>query len=429
MREGYKMTKLGEIPKSWEVTRIGDSCKTFAGGTPKRNVQKYYQNGTIPWVKSGEVDSLNIQDAEEKVTELAIKETAARMIQPNSILIALYGATAGKVGFLRIEACCNQAVLAVNSNNDKLTNQYIYHYLKSITPKLLDLSQGSGQPNLSKKIIDNVRVPLPPLPEQRKIASILSTLDEKINCIEERIQATAELKKGLMQQLLSKGIGHRAFKKTKLGEIPKSWEVEICIDIGIEFIDGDRGENYPKSHEFLSEGYCLFLSAKNVTSNGFKFADCQFITKEKDKVLRKGKLKLNDIVITTRGSVGHIALYDSAIPYGQVRLNSGMVIMRDSNFLFNKIYLYQLLKSPIVTKQLELITSGSAQPQLTIKGLKRLRLPIPSIIEQQKIASILSAVDEKLETLKNKKAQHQELKKGLMQQLLTGKMRVKVEES
>jgi type I restriction enzyme S subunit len=229
-----------------------------------------------------------------------------------------------------------------------------------------------------------------------------------------------------MQRLLTKGIGHTEFKDSPLGEIPKSWGVETCEGIGVDFIDGDRSSNYPKTHDFLETGYCLFLSAKNVTKNGFRFEDCQFITKEKDDTLRKGKLDLNDIVITTRGSVGHIALFDSSAPYSIIRLNSGMVIMRDSKKHFDKQFLYQIMNSSFIENQIEFITSGSAQPQLTIAGLKKLKLPFLSIEEQQKIAEILYSVDKKLEVLSEKKTNYQELKQGLMQQLLTGKIRVAV---
>jgi type I restriction enzyme S subunit len=199
----FKDSALGKIPKSWEVNKIGETCHSFAGGTPKRSVKEYYKNGTISWVKSGEVDNDNITSAKESVTELAINETSTRLIKSKSILVALYGATAGKVGVLKIDACSNQAVLAINSNVDFISNQFLYHFLKSITKTLLDLCQGSGQPNLSKKIIDNVNIPIPQKGEQQKIATILTTTDEKLQVLSEKKTSYQELKQGLMQQLLT----------------------------------------------------------------------------------------------------------------------------------------------------------------------------------------------------------------------------------
>lgn len=416
--------EIDKLPENWRIKKLGQIAKTYAGGTPLRSNPLYY-NGNIPWVKSGEVDNPNIYETEESVTELAIKETATRFIEKNSVLIALYGATAGKVGRLRVRACSNQAVLAVNTIDENADNDFIYYYLKLSAEALIKMSQGSGQPNLSKGIIDKLLIKFPPLPEQQKIAKILSTVDAKIEAIDQRIAETQALKKGLMQQLLTKGIGHTKFNDSPLGEIPESWEVKELDKIGIQLIDGDRGSNYPKSKDFIeNEGYCLFLSAKNVTKNGFQFNELQFINEERDKLLRKGKLSRNDFVITTRGSVGHIAFYNDSVSFENIRLNSGMVILRDNQGIFENHFLYQIMRSPIFEAQISIITSGSAQPQLTIKTLKRLKLPIPNLAEQQKIAEILSSVDEKIQIQQDKKAEYQELKKGLMQQLLTGKIRV-----
>lgn len=423
MRGGYKMTDLGEIPEDWDVIKLGDYITSYAGGTPLRSNSSYYLHGTIPWVKSGEVNQSSITSTEESITEIAVRESSARIIQPNSILIALYGATAGNVGKLKIKASSNQAVLAVNSKNEALVNDFVYVYLKWATKKLLSLTQGSGQPNLSKGIIDSLLIPLPPLAEQQKIATILSTVDEKIEVIDAQITQTRELKKGLMQKLLTRGIGHTKYKDSVLGEIPESWEVVSADKLGIEFIDGDRGVNYPSSADFSEKGFCLFLSAKNVTKNGFQFDDCQFISKEKDDQLRKGKLSLWDLVITTRGSVGNIALFDNNVAYSNMRLNSGMVIVRDKDQIFDKNYLYQYFKSSLFQNQVENISFGSAQPQLTIKELKKIKLLNLPLNEQLSIAEVLKTIDSKLNVLANKWETYQQLKKGLMQQLLTGKVR------
>ena len=199
----FKTSELGEIPESWEVIKLGDHTSSFAGGTPLRSNAKYYLNGTIPWVKSGEVNQRNIICTEEKITELAIKKSSAKLIKPNSLLVALYGATAGNVGMLRIPASSNQAVLAINSNESRVTILYLYHYLKFTTHKLLSLTQGSGQPNLSKGLIDNLKVPIPTLDEQSKIANVLTGIDEKLEILQAKKENFTTLKRGLMQQLLT----------------------------------------------------------------------------------------------------------------------------------------------------------------------------------------------------------------------------------
>lgn len=165
----------------------------------------------------------------------------------------------------------------------------------------------------------------------------------------------------------------------------------------INIIDGDRGKKYPKASDFYNNEYCCFLNAKNVTKFGFNFTQTMFITKEKDDELRKGKLTRNDIILTTRGTIGNVALYNKNIEFENMRINSGMVIIRaDETNILNE-YLYWILKSKNIINQMEQIRSGSAQPQLPIASIKMLTFMLPPIETQKKIAKILSDFDDKIE--------------------------------
>lgn len=175
------------------------------------------------------------------------------------------------------------------------------------------------------------------------------------------------------------------WKECKLGEAPLS------------IIDGDRGKNYPNQNEFKNSGYCLFLSTKNVRLTGFDFADCQFISKERDVILRKGKLNKYDLVLTTRGTVGNIGYYSEDVNYENIRINSGMVIIRPQieqlvpKFNF---YIFRYLQKDFLT-----FTTGSAQPQLPIRDLNEIEIKLPPLPEQKTIASILSSLDDKIDLL------------------------------
>ena len=174
-------------------------------------------------------------------------------------------------------------------------------------------------------------------------------------------------------------------------------EFKKIQDIEIEIIDGDRGKNYPNGDDFKKEKYCLFLNAKNVTPKGFDFNETMFINKEKDKILRKGKLKRNDIVLTTRGTVGNVAYYSDDINYKNIRINSGMVILRcDNNMILSK-YLYYVFKSNYIQGQIKQIKTGSAQPQLPISILKNIEINMVNFIAQKKIVNILEKIDKKIE--------------------------------
>ena len=164
-----------------------------------------------------------------------------------------------------------------------------------------------------------------------------------------------------------------------------------------EIRDGDRGKNYPKQDEFYPQGYCLFLNTGNVTKEGLTFEENQFITKEKDEALRKGKLKRGDIVYTTRGTVGNAGYYNSNVPYENVRINSGMVILRANGEIVDARFLYQILKSEYYRPYFKQYCTGSAQPQLPIKNFSQIYLNVPDIKTQHRIADILSAYDDLIE--------------------------------
>ena len=176
-------------------------------------------------------------------------------------------------------------------------------------------------------------------------------------------------------------------------QFPKDWQIVELGKSGLEIIDGDRGKNYPKRDEFEDEGFCLFLNTGNIKSDSFWFGDCNFITEAKDAVLRKGKLKRNDIILTTRGTIGAVAFYHDQIPFDHMRINSGMVVIRCPRNLEPE-FIFLLLKSPVLKAQYTLYSSGAAQPQLPIKDMRRINLPMPPKTVQRNIAGILRSYDE-----------------------------------
>ncbi|MCM1049732.1 MAG: restriction endonuclease subunit S [Clostridiales bacterium] len=166
-------------------------------------------------------------------------------------------------------------------------------------------------------------------------------------------------------------------------------------DLDLQVIDGDRGKNYPHKEELMNEGDCLFLSANNVTASGFLFSDVVFISAEKDNILKSGKLLRDDIVITTRGTVGNVAYYNNDVPYNSIRINSGMLIIRCRNAI-NAQYVYYVLKSQWFKQCIEQIKTGSAQPQLPKSHFLKMEIPVPDLSTQNKIVNILSCIEQKI---------------------------------
>jgi len=173
------------------------------------------------------------------------------------------------------------------------------------------------------------------------------------------------------------------------------FEKKKISDLNIKLIDGDRGKNYPKNHEIKNRGYCLFLNAKNVTANDFNFTELNYISFEKDQSLRNGKLNRKDIILTTRGTVGNIAYYSENVPFDNIRINSGMVIIRCSDKV-NEKYLYWYMKSKEFQNQIKKLQTGSAQPQLPIAIIKNMTIKLYDIYTQNKIVKIMDTIHQKI---------------------------------
>ena len=213
--EEQKETEIGLIPRSWDIKNLSDVAKLTSGGTPNRRVSQYF-GGTIPWVKSGELEDNTIFDTEEKITEEGLRNSSAKIFPRGTLLIAMYGATVGKTAILGIEAATNQAVCAVFPKNNILTTEFLRYYIIFARHRLLSERFGRAQPNISQTILRNIRIVIPPLTEQQEIACVLTYIDKKIE-IEERRKATLQqLFKTMLNKLMT---GEIRVKDIDLGVI------------------------------------------------------------------------------------------------------------------------------------------------------------------------------------------------------------------
>ena len=290
--------------------------------------------------------------------------------------------------------------------NDEL---FVYYFLKNIN--FSQFNVGSAVPTLNRNHIHPLKVSIPPLPEQKAIADVLSSLDDKIDLLHRQNETLEAMAQTLFRQWFVEEAGDDG--------------KETIENLPIEIIDGDRGKNYPKNHEFFSNEHCLFLNAKNVTKDGFHFDNRAFITKEKDKILRSGKLNRQDIVLTTRGTVGNLAFFHDQIHFEHIRINSGMVIFRSASKELPPLYLYILMKSDYFSQLIREHVSGSAQPQLPIRDIKNMALVNPP---KEKIANFMCLVDSLYNKTHLNQAQIRTLEKlrdTLLPKLMSGKVRVR----
>ena len=233
----------------------------------------------------------------------------------------------------------------------------------------------------------DMQLPVPHIEKQKEIVKEYNTIANRIKLNEQlikKLEETAQtLYKNWFVDFEFPDDNEQPYKSnggemmdSELGEIPAGWRVGTINEI-VEVIDGDRGTNYPSIEDFFKKGFCLFLNASNVTKIGFNFSENNFITKDKDKNLRNGKIVRDDVILTTRGTVGNVAYYSDAIYFSDIRINSGMVILRGKEFLESTIFIYSTLRNPMMRMTIENFLSGSAQPQLPIKDLIKIQIVIP----------------------------------------------------
>ncbi len=339
---------------------------------------------------------------------------------------------------------CGYHLAILRPNPAELDGHFFMHKLQlpEIKNYFFQVANGSTRYGLTIGDIENVKVNIPTsLSEQRKIARILSIVDEVIEKTEAAIEKYKAIKAGMMRDLFTRGIDIKTgklrpryeespelYKPSELGWVPKEWDVTCIEKSKVQIIDGDRGTNYPHENELLEHGYCLFLNASNVTLNGFAFLSKMFISKEKEDLLGSGKLERKDIVITTRGTVGNIAFYSNDILYDHMRINSGMLVLRNREQEMTPEFLYQSFKNYLFDIDFKRVVSGSAQPQLPMKDLKSFRLLKPKEKEQLEIVNICKHFENLLMCEIYSLEKMKQLKQGLMSDLLTGIVRVKYEE-
>lgn len=421
MKEGYKKYEFGYIPNDWKIKKIGDIYDDLkAGATPSRTNPSYF-TGDIPWITSGELKSKYIYDTYEKITEEAVKNTNLKIYQKGTFFIAITGleaaGTRGSCGINGIDSATNQSCLAFQEK-EEINTEFLYYWYSLYGDYIgKKYTQGTKQQSLNNKIVEELCIGFPNKEEQEKIADILSTVDCQIDDTEMFIEKCQELKKGLMQKLLTKGIGHTEFKKTEVGEIPVDWEV-----VKIRSIANVKSSKRVYKNDYIEEGVPFYRSKEIIElSKNIEPTVELFIDKFKYNEFKKkfGAPKKGDLLITSVGSVGITWVSDGREFY----YKDGNLTQIDNNENINTKFISYLFSTDFIKKQYLGQSNGSAQVALTLEKLRELKLPIPILKEQEEIVNILIQIDNEIDEYKNKKQKLYLLKKGLMQHLLTGKVR------
>ena len=402
----FKETEIGEIPNDWEVRKIEEIANVSTGGTPSRKNEEYW-GGDISWVKSQEVRKYFIWETEEKITEKGMrKSNAKRIYLPNTVLIALYGATAGEAALLKVPATVNQAIAALEGH--KTNNLFLFYLLLANKERLKDISIGSAQQNLYLKDIKNFEVALPPAnDEQSRIATVLSWFDD---LIENKKRQNEILEKVAMAIFKSWFVDFEPFKdeefvyNEKLGkEIPKGWEVKPIGEI-FDLIKGKKCAVFERP----IENAVPYLLIEN-----FKGGDISYWTTERQPFVEE-----LDIVLVADGeSSGKIFRYQRGI------IGSTLLMLRQKGKkpdLRNYVYLYlKNAEDEIIEHR-----TGSAIPHLDKDFLKEYALIIPISHVLQLFHSLVEPLFQKIILNQKQIMVLRKIRDALLPKLVFGKLRV-----
>jgi len=349
----------------WDFVELGDVANISSGDSAPQG-EKYFKDGKIPFYRTSDVGKLhistNLNKSVDYVNDYATKEKKLRLYPKNTILFPKSGASTFLNHRVMIskEGYVSSHLATIIPNESKIYPLFLFHLLCSVDAKALTPDQ--AYPSLKISSIQEIEIPLPPLEVQEQIVGELDSYQRIIDGARQVVEN---------------------YKPTF--KIEPDWEMVELVNSKIEIIDGDRGVNYPKKNEFSGDGYCVFLNTKNVLAKGFNFDVVMFITKQKDSLLRKGRLERNDLVLTTRGTVGNIAIYDEKVAYEHIRINSGMVVLRPDLRYFISEYIFYLFQTEYMQKKFCEISSGSAQPQLPIRSLNIIKIPVPDLKTQKQV--------------------------------------------
>lgn len=450
-----KQTEIGLIPEDWEVKRLGDSVDILRGGSP-RPIENYLTTNAdgINWIKIGDVkpNDKYIRKTEEKI--IPEGKSRSREVKKGDFILS-NSMSFGRPYILAIDGCIHDGWLTIQKYAETFDKEFLYYLLGSdeVFNQYVQMAAGSSVQNLNKDKVADLQLKIPPLPEQQRIAKALSDVDALISTTEKLIQKKKNIKQGAMQNLLTgkkrlPGFGNKQtdlfvpngthtkevkdvspeqirlsakMKQTELGEIPEDWEVKnINKECTIKARIGWQGL---KSTEYLDSGDYILITGTDFDSGFINWKSCSYVTKWRFDQDKNIQIKQGDVLITKDGTIGKVAFLNE-IPM-QGTLNSGVFVIRPKNpDKMDSVFLSLIFKSFWFDSFLEQITSGSTIVHLYQKDFVKFNFPLPSKEEQTAIANVLSSMDKEIETLNTKLEKYRNLKIAMMQQLLTGKIRL-----
>ena len=363
------MTDKPQFVGNNKQMKLGELCNICSGGTPKRSVDEYWNDGTIPWVKISDITQKHVYSTEERITKAGLNESSAKMLEPGTLLYSIF-ASIGAVGILDIRAATNQAIAGLSIKNDSIERNYLYHFLKSQETLAKSSGRGAAQSNINLTILRNLEVPVPPRDVQKSIVAQLEVVSSQIDGVEKQI--------------------------SYLDSLVKSRFVEMFVNKGFPTITvGDSAEDihYGTSEKASNEGEFVYLRMNNITDDGkLDTANVKRITLP-DKALENCLVRKGDLLFNrtnSREKVGKTCVFE----LDESMVIAGYIIRVRMNESVESRYLAAYMNLDSMKEMLRSIAKGAVhQANISAKQLAAIEFPLPPLGLQREFISFVSQVD------------------------------------
>ena len=425
--ENNDSIKINIIPNGWDIKKLGELTETITKGTTPTTYGFQYTSNGIHFLKVESIGKFGefITENFAYINEDTHKALNRSILKENDILISIAGAL-GRIAIVNeniLPANINQAIAIIRIKDKNVDLKYLKYFLQSdfIQNNIKLITTQSAQPNLNLNQLGNFTIIIPKIVEQCKIAAILSTIDELIESTERIIVQTEQIKKRILQELLTKGVNNTEFKDTEFGKVPKDWSVST---LGYSCSLIQDGTHLPPKR--VNDGP-LLLSVQNMIGGNLKItsSDTRVSWDFYKSMHKKWEIHEGDVLLAVVGAtIGKTAVVQKMEPF---TIQRSICVLRGQRNILENDYLHLYLTSNTFQNLLIRSSNQTAQPGIYLAELSKLKIPLPNIEEQHKITAITSSINMKINFERNYKNKLKFIKKGLMQVLLTGKVRVKVD--
>ena len=376
------------------MAKLGELYKITSGGTPSRTHSEYYEDGTIPWVKTGDLKDKYLFETDEKISQLGLENSSARIYLKNTVLLAMYGATIGATSILKIDAATNQACAAFSPREDTLP-EYLYAFLESQKDKFIKDAVGGAQPNLSAGYLKTIEFKLPSLEQQTRITRNLSKIDELLLLRKQQIAKLDELVKARFVEMFGES------------EYPCNSLISLIIEgAGLSYGIVQPGDD--------GTGDMGVLRPVDFADGKIKTDSIKYIDRSLGDGFKKTELNGNELLITVRGTTGITALTDSR--FKGMNVTRGIAVIRYDKKKVDPIYLNEYIKMEKSQQYIKEHTRGATLQQINLSELRDLEVVIPPLPLQRVFAAFVERVDQQKQTVQQSLEKLELMKKALMQE-------------